>query len=213
MLKYKIKEVFENIFVVILPNRYQRAMLFCRVQEFYESPSAKFRKNSFSIWDYFSWYSNTYKKNCFSYPSDFTGFNLPVEVAKKCYEINSRETPYDTAMCQIIKRIFREGQKQYLIGVDSIENLTYKHEIAHAFYYTNKRYKYDMDFLVKSICKSDFYKIKNNLKKIGYCDAVIKDEIQAYMSTEINRKVVLGINKKSQIHKKFKSVFEKYFNS
>lgn len=208
--KYKIKEVRKNIFVVIIPNRYQRAMLFCRVQEFYESASSQFRKNKFSIWDYFSWYAKTYRRGCFSYPSDFTGFNLPLNVAKECYEINKKETPYDHEMCNIIKKIFKKRQNQYLIGVDSVNNSTYKHEMAHAFYYTNEKYKSDMNILINSISASDFKKFKNNLKTIGYCNAVIKDEIQAYMSTEVNKKITKGIFNCLKIHKKFKNVFDNY---
>lgn len=210
MLKYRVKEVSKNIFVAIVPNRYQRAMLFCRVQEFYESPSSKFRKNSFSIWDYFSWYARTYKRGCFSYPSDFTGFNLPVNIAKKCYEMNKKETPYDYEMCSIIKKIFKKGQKQYLIGVDSIKNSTYKHEMAHALYYTNKKYKSDMNILINSISKSNFLKLKSNLKKIGYCNEVAKDEIQAYMATEINKTITNGVSNAISTHKKFKCVFDNY---
>ena len=45
-----IKEVRPNVFAVIVKDHYHRAMLFMRVQEFYESPNTEFRGKNFSIW-------------------------------------------------------------------------------------------------------------------------------------------------------------------
>jgi hypothetical protein len=38
-IDYTIEEVRPNVFAVIVKDHYHRAMLFCRVQEFYESPN------------------------------------------------------------------------------------------------------------------------------------------------------------------------------
>lgn len=207
-MKYKIKEIMPNIFAVVVPDHYERAMLFLRVQEFYESPSKRFRDNKFSVWDYFRWYAED--KGCFSYPCDFVGFNLPLIVAKKCYEVNMVETPYDETMKAIVDEIFVNGTRQYLVGVDSLKNMTFNHELAHALYYTNMIYKSKMDEITSSISKSDMAKFKRNLKQIGYCSAVTKDEIQAYMATEISKKAAKGVLNKKKLHQKYKSVFKKY---
>jgi hypothetical protein len=207
-MKYRTKEIISNIFAVVVPNDYERAMLFCRAQEFYESPSKKFRDNTFSIWDYFRWYSSG--KGCFSYPRDFVGFNLPLIVAKKCYELNEIETPYDKVMKGIIDGLFVNGTRQYLIGVDSLENTTFDHEMAHALYYTDISYKSEMDEITLSISDSDMGKFKRNLKQIGYCSAVVKDEIQAYMATEISKKAARGVVNKKKLHQKYRSVFKRY---
>ncbi|NDB56269.1 hypothetical protein EB169_10645, partial [archaeon] len=74
-----ITEVKPNIFAVIIPNGFDRAMTFCRVQEFYESPNPQFRGKHFSMWDYMKWYSKEYDRG-FSYPNDWSGFNIPFEV-------------------------------------------------------------------------------------------------------------------------------------
>lgn len=207
-MRYKIKEIIPNIFSVVVPNHYEKAMLFFRVQEFYESPSKKFRDSKFSVWDYFHWYAD--KKGFFSYPSDFVGFNLPLIVAKKCYEVNEVETPYDVLMNKIVDDIFVNGKRQYIIGVDSLKSRTFDHELAHALYYTDMKYKEQMDEITSSISKSDMSKFKKNLRQIGYCSAVTKDEIQAYMATEINKKVVKGVVNKKKLHQRYKSVFKKY---
>lgn len=209
-MKYSIREINENIIAIVVPNDYDRAMLFCRVQEFYESPNEKFRNNNFSIWNYCRWYSQKFGNGCFSYPKDFVGYNFPLIVAKKCYQINSVETPYDEEMIKIIDAVFEEGKRKYLIGVDNLKNSTFDHELAHAFYYVDINYKNSMNDITKEISKFDYSKFKNNLKSIGYCSSVLKDEIQAYMSTEINRKVTKGVKQKKKLHKLFKSIFNQY---
>lgn len=209
-MKYSVKEIRPDIFAVIVPDNYDRAMLFCRVQEFYESPSELFRNNTFSIWDYFSWYSKKYGKGCFSYTRDFVGYNFPLIVAKKCYQLNAIETPYDKIMVEIIESIYECAKRKYLIGVDALKNSTFNHELAHGLYYTNIDYKNEVNKITKSISKFNLSKFKKNLKSIGYCPSVLKDEIQAYMATEINKKVTKGILDKKKLHQKYKMIFNKY---
>ena len=206
-MKYQLKEIKENIIAVVVPDNYQRAMLFCRVQEFYESPCAKFKDNKFSIWDYFTWYQSKYGMGCFSYPKDFVGYNFPLIVAKKCYEINDVETPYDKEMIKIVDELFENGKRKYLIGVDNINNSTFKHEMAHAFYYTDLKYKKNVDKITSSILKTNLDKFKKNLSSLGYCSSVFKDEVQAYMTTEINKKITKGISGKKRLHQKYKKIF------
>ena len=69
-IDYKIEEVRPNVFAVIVKDHYHRAMLFLRVQEFYESPNPQFRGKNFSIWDYIEWYSRR-NKDVFTYTFDW----------------------------------------------------------------------------------------------------------------------------------------------
>jgi len=94
-VEYTIKEVKPKIYAVILPDDYHRPMLFCRVQEYYESPNPKFRGKSFDIWDYIEWYSRNHH-DAFTYAFDWGGFNIPLEVAYNCYDtLKDGYTPYD----------------------------------------------------------------------------------------------------------------------
>jgi hypothetical protein len=209
-MKYKLKEIKPNIIAVIVPDNYERAMLFCRVQEFYESPSPKFRDSKFSIWDYFDWYRAKYGSGCFSYPKDFVGFNFPLIVAKKCYQINKIETPYDETMIKIVDELFENGKRKYVIGVENLLDSTFKHEMAHALYYTDIDYKIKMNEITSSISKVNLDKLKKNLGEIGYCSSVFKDEVQAYMATEINKKVTKGLSGRKRLHQKYKKVLASY---
>lgn len=209
MIKYKIKAVKPDIFAVVVFDNYDRAMLFWRVQEFYESSSKKFRGASFSIWDYAKWYAKKYDGS-FSYPADFVGFNLPVVVAKKCYELNDLETPYDREMRAIIESIFINGRRQYMIGSDYLKGDTFDHEMAHALYYTDMKYRGEMDAITDSLSDSTKHRLKKNILKMGYHSGVVKDEIQAYLATELSDRVCRGLRGKKELHRRYRRVFRRF---
>jgi hypothetical protein len=179
-IKHYIKEVNPNIFAVVIKNKYDRAMLFCRAQEYYESPSPKFRGKQFSIWDYMKWYDEQNGWG-FSYGADWSGFNIPIKVIRECYNgLNKYETPYDKIMGDIIHKIeiCREG---YVIGCGDTKGDTFKHEVCHGFYYTNKEYKKKMDALTKGLPNRIYNTFKKNILEMGYTTKVVDDEIQAYL--------------------------------
>jgi hypothetical protein len=222
-IDYSIEEVRPNVFAVIVKDHYHRAMLFCRVQEYYESPNPQFRGKNFSIWDYIEWYSREHR-DVFTYTFDWGGFNIPLKTAWDCYEkLKEYETPYDEAMDNIIRTIemkmFNKKNTRnwngYIIGADSTESDTFEHEICHGLYATNKEYKLLVDEVTETISTKDYSTFKNNLIKMGYTDGVIDDEIQAYLSTNYEyTKFSKGVSKKvcKQLHKQYKSIFERYEN-
>jgi hypothetical protein len=184
-IKYQIKEVKPNIFAVIVKDTYDRAMLFCRAQEYYESPSPKFRGKQFSIWDYMKWY-DTKNGYGFSYGADWSGFNIPIWVAKECYNsLNKLETPYDKVMDQIIQKL-NSHYNGYMIGAGNTSDETFQHEVCHALYHTDKNYKKQMDNLTEGLPKKYYDVFKKNLIQMGYASKVVKDEIQAYLQYGYN---------------------------
>jgi hypothetical protein len=222
-IDYSIEEVRPNVFAVIVKDHYHRAMLFCRVQEFYESPNPQFRGKNFSIWDYIEWYSREHR-DVFTYTFDWGGFNIPLKTAWDCYEkLREYESPYDEVMDKIVGTIemvmFNKKNTRnwngYIIGADSTESDTFEHEICHGLYATNKEYKLLVDEVTETISTKDYLTFKNNLIKMGYTDGVIDDEIQAYLSTNYEyTKFSKGVSKKvcKQLHKQYKAIFERYEN-
>jgi hypothetical protein len=182
-MKYRIKKVAPDVFAVIVKDKYDRAMLFCRAQEYYESPNSKFRNKAFSIWDYMKWYNERYGKG-FSYGADWSGFNIPLKVVTDCYnKLGKFETPYDKVMYDLIVKInkqclFSDG---YVIACESTEGDTFQHEVAHALYYTDKDYRKRMDAITHSIPKEHYTIFKQNILGMGYAAKVVDDEIQAYL--------------------------------
>ena len=220
-IDYKIEEVRPNVFAVIVKDHYHRAMLFCRVQEYYESPNPQFRGKNFSIWDYIEWYSREHR-DVFTYTFDWGGFNIPLKTAWDCYEkLKEYESPYDEVMDKITRTIemtmFNKKNTRnwngYIIGADSTESDTFDHEICHGLYATNKEYKELVDEITLTIPNKDYVNFKNNLLAMGYTDSVIEDEIQAYLSTNYEyTKFSKGVSKKlcKVLHKEYKKVFEQY---
>jgi hypothetical protein len=206
-INYKIKEVLPNIFAVIVKNHYDLAMLFCRAQEYYESPNSKFRNNQFSIWNYMKWYHEKYNKG-FTYGNDWSGFNIPIAVLKQCYKISKIESPYDIAMKEIVKKI--SSNNGYVIGCEDLEGDTFKHEICHALYYTNKIYKKELDNITKTLPKKHYKILKENILQMGYASKVVNDEIQAYLQfgyEQIGKKINITIRKK--YNKNYKEIAKK----
>lgn len=180
-MKYQIKEVKSNIYAVIIKDKYDRAMLFCRAQEYYECPSPKFRGKKFSIWDYMKWYHERYGRG-FSYGDDWSGFNIPIKVINECYnKLNKFESPYDKIMYNIVVEVYKKNSDGYVIGCGSTNCDTFKHEVCHGLYYTNKDYKKQMDALTKGLPKKYYNKFKENILEMGYAAKVVDDEIQAYL--------------------------------
>jgi hypothetical protein len=184
-LDYKVEEVGPNIFVVLLKDSYHLPMLFCRVQEFYESPNDDFRGKYFSIWDYMEWYANN-GIGSFTYPSDWGGFNIPYPILKQCVDLhfiqNQMETPYDVAMYEIFKTLeLRNQDNMYIIGTQNNSGSTFNHEICHGLFYTNTEYREKALSFVRGIDEKALETFKSNLLKNGYTETVVEDEVHAYL--------------------------------
>ena len=221
-IQYNIKEIKPKVFAVIVPDRYHRAMLFMRVQEYYESPNSKFRGKAFGIWDYIEWYSKKHHNN-FSYAADWVGFNFPLKVAEKCYDnIYMYYTPYDAIMSKILKEIREKVEtnygpktKAYIIGVEDTVSTTFQHELCHAYYHINKKYKKEVDAITELIDPTIYKRMCKNLEDMGYTEQVFYDEVQAYTCMdsdyfEFNNKI--PGSKLKKLSKKYKVIYEKYIN-
>ena len=217
-IDYTIEEVRPNVFAVIVKDHYHRAMLFLRVQEYYESPNPEFRGKSFNIWDYIEWYSRR-NKDVFTYAFDWGGFNIPLEVAYQCYDtLTDSYTSYDEVMENIIHQIYElngDGINGYIIGAPSTDDDTFEHEVCHGLYATNKEYKELVDEVTMAIPFKDYQAFRKNLLKMGYNGIVIDDEIQAYLSTNYDySKFSKGVSRKlcKELHKQYKQIFNRYEN-
>lgn len=184
-IKYKIEKVKPKIFAVIIEDSYDRAMTFLRIQEFYESPNPAFRGNKdFSFSEYMKWYTKEYGKG-FTYGSDWSGFNVPLETAYNCYDtLTDRYTDYDDVMEGIIHKLYElngDDADGYIIGAGNTDGDTFKHEVCHGLYYTNPNYKAIVDAVTALIPETHYNTFEKNLLEMGYTESVIKDEIQAYL--------------------------------
>lgn len=218
-VKGEISEILPNIFVVTIKDGYDRSMLFCRYQEYYESPFKEIKGNDFSLEYFMRLYTKKNNKKYFSYPDDWSGYNIPSKSLFDAHKLfKNNLTEYDKIMCKIIhycdqtvkEKNDNHLQHWYLIGVDKLTSSITNHELAHGLYYTNPHYKAHMDYLVMSIKPKIYESLKSPLIKIGYDSdkTIIDDEIQAYMSTG---KLPSWNDKHYELyHNEFKKVFKQY---
>jgi hypothetical protein len=218
LVKGKVKEIRPFIYCVEVDDDYDRAMLFCRYQEFYESPYKKFRGKPFTWMEYMRFYKIAWKKRTFTYPDDWSGYNIPSNILEKGVDAFYKETEYDVVMNDIYFYCSIDSQNKnnntrrdwYLIGASSKDKGTTNHEIAHGLYYTNKEYKKNVTNLIKNIKPIHYEKLKKKLVKMGYVDdkKIIDDEIQAFMSTGLYN----GMDTKElKVYEKdFKKNFKKF---
>jgi hypothetical protein len=168
--------------------------------------------------EYMRFYKSAWKKRVFTYPEDWSGYNIPGNIVEKANDVFYKETEYDVIMnniyfhCAIDSQNKNNGTKcdWYLIGASSKDLKTMDHEIAHGLYFTNKEYKKDVTKLIDNIKPNHYDKLKKKLIKMGYVDdkKIIDDEIQAFMSTGLYN----GLDTKElkQYEKNFKKNFKKY---
>jgi len=187
-----VVEIKPNIYAVIIRDDYDRAMLFCRYQEYYESPYVEIRNRIFSLESYMRTYTKGNKSTYFSYPHDWAGYNVPSNILIESHKKFMAHCPneYDSIMGEIIEYCNSntkgdEHQPWYIIGADKIKSGTMSHEIAHGLYYTNLKYKVEMDYIINQIKKTEYINLGKHLIKAGYVNdkKIIDDEIQAFMST------------------------------
>ena len=217
-IKYEIEQTLPGIFTVKVQDDYQRAMRFLRCQEHYESQFEEIKGSHFDIFEYMERYAKWRGSGSFTYPSDWSGFNVPdyaVETSIK-HVLDLRNgifpTPYDYVMSDIIEHVkskIKRNSKWYLLGVDSFESRTMMHETAHGLYYVSRKYNGKARIMVQELPTEIFGGMKDLLLKMGYCDGVIADEIQAYMSTGLTSEMakITGIQK---YLKGFEKHFKKY---
>jgi len=160
-------------------------------------------------------YKDAWKKKTFTYPEDWSGYNIPCNILQVAHHQFCKDTEYDSIMNDIYWYCAKDSSEKndgrrtdwYLIGASSKDLKTLDHEIAHGLYFTNKDYKRDANKLIKGIKPTHYDKLKKKLMKMGYVNdkKIIDDEIQAFMSTGLYN----GLDTKEL--KKYETGFVKNF--
>ena len=173
-----------GIYVLRVGDPYARAMLFLRYQEHYESPDEAFRGKSFDIFHFMNAFRLSKNSDIFTYPGEWMGFNIPGDNLLKCIEGVRRGNEYDIEMKKVVRLIRRDTLgKCYLLGVDNLSGGLMDHELAHAFYYLDRKYRIEMNKLALGVSKKKLEKMNKLLLGWGYREEVLLDELQAYLGT------------------------------
>lgn len=192
-MKFKLGEILPQIYHLSFGSGYDLAMHFLRAQEYYESP--KYWRKVFTLVDYMEWYSKEKGKGSFTYPADWSGFNVPSSVLLDLYGkpgVIPDFNRYDEFMKVIVDRLVKdcEGKDFYLIGTsedgykgDQDEEGVLMHEIAHGLYFVDQNYRNDMTTCLTYMLAKERMDAEVALKNMGYHNSTVLDEIHAYAST------------------------------
>lgn len=216
---FKIKEVKPNIFLLEFVDEYDMCMFFLRYQEYYESPSPKYRNKTWKVLDFMRWYSKAFGNGAFTYPIDWSGFNIPDYVIANVRDLGIPDhNDYDKAMWEAYQYCHKKVKngKFYIIGTTKGSDAL-DHEIAHGMFYLHPEYKKQMTKLVKELSPDVREALEKYLSKVGYTSHVFVDEIQANMATARDFTKSTGrhwsaaiTDKLIQAQKPFIELFEKY---
>ena len=198
-----------------MPDQYELGMLFLRYQEFYESPNKQFNNKPFTILEFMNWYRKEMGDISFTYPEDYIGYNIPLESMVKCHGSipDGDHNTYDRFMFLIITKLLNSNVT-YAIGVPNYltkkTDSTFRHEVAHALWFTNPLYKYEMEQLISKINKTQYAKLTKVLKEQMYGSKHYADEIQAYLSTGLHEDMrkIPGVR---DLEKQFKQMFNSFY--
>lgn len=188
---FKTKKPIKNCLLLEFNTQKDLALAFCRVEEYYEG-NPKVNGKYLSFVDFIdAFMTDDGKLDYFHY---WTGFNIPGNIYMEWSQKNmSDKTYWETALAQAISSKLDLEKPFYIIGSKKGSKNVIDHEIAHALYYMNSNYKSAMNELNYNFNKQyrmQYCKVVKNLKSMGYGQNVVRDEIQAYMSTSKKKELV-----------------------
>ena len=166
------KEIVDKVYLLKFDDQVNMAKTFLRFQEHYENPH--FNGKVFSLKEFKAWYINNHGKGKFSYYKDWGGFNFPSYILDPFYNGEFKNL---TKRERLLLDVFsKEGSRPFYI-IGAADEHTIRHEAAHGLFYTNAGYKARVLWLIKGKALLLRKALRNNM----YCDAVIDDEVNAYL--------------------------------
>jgi len=163
-------------------------MTFLRYQEFYEAADDRFREKKFTIAQFMAAYSKDNsgpRTRYFSYPTDWSGFNIPADIIRQVRELGIDDpNHYDSLMHGVYEMIQADTEgPAYLIGTYGRAKKSLDHELAHAMFYIDGAYQDRVLNVINGVSDSLRENLYKALRHEGYTDKTIPDEIQAYITT------------------------------
>jgi len=188
---FKSSQPIKNCLLLEFNTQKDLALAFCRVEEYYEGQPQLNRKYT-SFVDFIDFFmKDDGSINYFNY---WSGFNIPGNVFTEWSQKEMHDkTKWELALADEVQKKLNLEKPFYIIGGKKGDMNVIDHEIAHALYYMNTEYKDLMDAANYQFYKNlrmEYSKMVKKLKKMGYGDNVIKDEVQAYMSTSTKKELV-----------------------
>lgn len=214
-MKIKLNVINDNILLFKFKKIGDISLTFFRVQEYYESQSAKFLGKKFSVFDFIK--ESIDKDGLIPYFYEWSGFNVPGHVYDEWFDLFHHDelTEYEQELSHLIRENRPKEGPFYVIASLEKDKSTIDHEIAHALFHLNKNYRLDMTTLVIKMNQEfpeNKERLKNYLNELGYNEKVFVDEFQAYLSTEKTARLKDKEDFNLKCSKKFLEHVEEYRN-
>jgi hypothetical protein len=179
-----------------IEEKYDLAMTFLRMQEWYESP--KFHHKNFTLETFMRWYSKEFGKGAFTYPKDWSGFNVPGEAA---VAVLNHMAPLSEAEEKLLYRVIdmgliiepdptRKGNNWglhllpapfYMVGTHGkADPSDLPHEASHGKFCVFPDYRREV---LRVLRRHNTKPLADKLLKMGYSKWTLEDEIHAYALT------------------------------
>lgn len=173
----KITKLTPQIYFVECKDIRKLSLSFMRFQEYYENP--KFKGQIFTVKEFKTWYRKKFGK--FTYCTDWGGFNIPSTALDPFREGKFKKLTQLEK--NFLKKFPKTDKPYYIIGAQEYNSETFNHEIAHALFFTNPKYK---TYMTKEVSKIKLDKLYKWFKKMGYHKDVWIDEAQAYVGANLD---------------------------
>lgn len=166
-------------------DRWELAMTFLRIEEYYECPNPRFQGNIFSLEAYMDWYVQDYSKKsstygAFTYAYDWSAFNVPSRAVRAVYETFPAHSAKETVLFDALREQGAFALEQfYVIGNKRGANAYFAHEYRHALFALNDSYRDEMRTVITQFAIPELRKWILSC----YAPSVLEDEIQAYALT------------------------------
>ena len=202
MLKIKIQPY--NSVWISADSQEELGRTFIRFQEYYESPNPDFRGKIFTLGVVRQWYSVKYGAD--TYHHDWTGFNFPSRILLPFKQ--GLFDPLTSEEIELLNLFKYRHDNFYIMGAQN--DATLRHELSHALYDSNEKYRNEIDSYIKKN-KKGLAKTRQYILDKGYAEEVLNDELQAYITdnddqtiiSNTNPHIILDINK---IYKKYRKL-------
>jgi len=184
--RIRVEELLPRLFHLRFSTQRAVASTFLRFQEYYESPNDAFRGQVFTLAAYRRWYEAT--RGSFSYYLDWSGFNVPGTVIADFRQ--GRFDPLSARERNLLTALERHGgpglydEPFYVIGTCG-DDWDVAHETAHGLWYLSDEYRRAQSKLMERFDDEFVACFFASLGTGGYCQAVLWDELQAYILTDV----------------------------
>lgn len=209
------EEILPNVYHINFSSQEKLASTFLRFQEHFESPS--FKGKIFSLEDFKYWYTknslNGKKTKQFTYYSDWSGFNIPSETLIPFQD--GLFDPLSDEEIEFLKLFESKKRPFYIIGTFGNEKKSLNHEIAHALFYTNEKYRQKALAVIHEIPDEFKELFVKDLESFGaYHYSVYLDEMQAYLVSGLEKLEKSGFDVFPflRFEKKLKNIFNSFLD-